>query len=57
MVGKKLFKKPITQDGHTETIPSEFLIDEQGIIKIARYGRFVGDHMEIEAITSEKILN
>jgi thioredoxin-dependent peroxiredoxin len=50
MRGKKLFKKPMSQDGHTDRIPSEFLIDEQGIIKTARYGRFVGDHMEIDAI-------
>jgi peroxiredoxin Q/BCP len=55
LAGKKLFKKPITQDGHTDTIPSEFLIDEQGIIKTARYGRFVGDHMEIDGITSKKV--
>lgn len=48
MEGKKRFKKAISQDGHTTTIPSEFLIDEKGKLSIVHYGRFVGDHLPLE---------
>jgi thioredoxin-dependent peroxiredoxin len=48
--GSKLFKEPIKQDGHMQTIPSEFLIGEDGKLKIVHYGNFIGDHMPIELI-------
>lgn len=48
--GKKLFTKTIHQDGHMTTIPSEFLIDENGQLITVHYGRFVGDHLPLEAI-------
>ena len=47
MEGKKLFEKAISQDGHTATIPGEFMIDEQGKLSIVHYGRFVGDHLPV----------
>jgi thioredoxin-dependent peroxiredoxin len=46
--GKKLFKKPIKQDGNTNRVGAEFLIDENGNILISHYGRFVGDDLSIE---------
>ena len=53
MEGKKLFKKAISQDGHTTTIPSEFMIDENGKLSTVHYGRFVGDHLPMEAILNK----
>jgi thioredoxin-dependent peroxiredoxin len=50
MQGKKLFKKSISQDGHTTTIPSEFIIDENGNLSKVHYGRFVGDHLPIQEL-------
>lgn len=47
MEGKKLFSKTISQDGHTATIPSEFMIDEQGKLSTVHYGRFIGDHLPV----------
>jgi len=46
--GKKLFKKPTSQDGHTATIPSEFLIDEHGKLIYVHYGKFLGDHLPLK---------
>jgi thioredoxin-dependent peroxiredoxin len=43
--GTKLFAKPMKQDGHMDRIPAEFLINEEGKIVVAHYGRFVGDHL------------
>jgi peroxiredoxin len=50
MAGNKLFKKTMAQDGHLNTIPSEFLIDEKGLLQIAYYGKFVGDVLPINSI-------
>jgi peroxiredoxin len=47
MEGKKLFTKAVSQDGHTATIPGEFMIDEQGNLSIVHYGRFIGDHLPV----------
>jgi len=48
--GKKLFKKKIELDGNTDRIGADFLIDENGIVKTAYYGKFLGDHLPIDAI-------
>lgn len=48
--GKKLFKTKIKQDGNKNRISAEFLIDENGTIQTAHYGKFVGDHLPIEDI-------
>lgn len=53
MEGKKLFRKPISQDGHTTTIPSEFLIDESGKLTTVHYGNFVGDHLPLEVLLTK----
>ncbi|GCC51307.1 alkyl hydroperoxide reductase [Chryseotalea sanaruensis] len=48
--GNKLFSKPMKQDGHLDRIPAEFIIDKNGKIKLAHYGKFVGDHVPIEQL-------
>jgi peroxiredoxin len=48
--GAKLFRKPMKQDGHTATIPAEFLIDEHGNLSIVHYGNYLGDHLPLSAI-------
>ena len=48
--GSKLFRQPMKQDGHVDRIPAEFIIDETGRISLARYGKFVGDHLPIDEL-------
>ncbi|MBL0742971.1 peroxiredoxin-like family protein [Chryseolinea lacunae] len=48
--GKKLFEKEFKQDGNATRIPAEFIIDEAGKIKMAHYGKFVGDHVPLETL-------
>ena len=48
--GKKLFSKKIEQDGNTDRINAEFLIDTNGIVTAAHYGKYLGDHLSIEEI-------
>jgi len=49
--GKKLFKNKIKQDGSSNRIGADFLIDENGNIKEAYYGKHIGDHLPLEKIT------
>ena len=48
--GKKLFKGSYERDGHLNRIGADFLIDENGIIQVAYYGKFVGDHLPVNEI-------
>lgn len=48
--GKQLFKSSYERDGHLNRIGADFLIDEEGIIQIAYYGKFVGDHLPVSDI-------
>jgi thioredoxin-dependent peroxiredoxin len=48
--GKKMFKEKISQDGHSDRIGADFLIDERGNIVAAYYGKYVGDHISVEEI-------
>ena len=48
--GKKNFKSKYERDGHLNRIGADFLIDENGIIRTAYYGKFVGDHLPVEEI-------
>jgi len=41
---------PITIKGSMTTMPADFLIDEQGIIRIAHYGKDEGDHLPFEEV-------
>ena len=45
--GKKLFKSKIKQDGNSNRISADFLIDEEGNVKTAYYGKFIGDHLPL----------
>jgi thioredoxin-dependent peroxiredoxin len=53
--GKKLFKQEIEQDGNSNRIGADFIIDEKGNVQTAYYGKYVGDHLSIEEI--KNILN
>lgn len=48
--GKKLYTTEIKQDGNGNTIGADFLIDENGIVHTAYYGKFIGDHLPVEKI-------
>lgn len=48
--GKQLFKSEMKQDGNANTIGGDFLIDENGVVKTAYYGKFIGDHLPVEKI-------
>jgi len=37
-------------DGDKDLIPGDFLIDAEGIVRIAYYGRDIGDHLPLERI-------
>ena len=53
--GKKMYKHKIKQDGNNDRIGADFLIDENRVVKIAYYGKYLGDHVSIENI--KKFLN
>jgi thioredoxin-dependent peroxiredoxin len=49
--GEALFNgKKYKQDGSMIRIPSDFIIDENGLIKIAHYGKYIGDHIPLELV-------
>lgn len=41
---------PLAIKGSMTTMPADFLIDEQGIIRVSHYGRDEGDHLPFEQI-------
>lgn len=48
-----MFKKgyvPLTIGGRMNTMPADFLVDRQGVIQEAYYGRDEGDHLDFERI-------
>jgi len=49
---KGMFKGyiPTTIKGSITTMPSDFLIDSEGIIKVAYYGKDEGDHLPFDTI-------
>jgi hypothetical protein len=53
--GKKLFRNKIELDGTTDRIGADFLIDENGLVNTAYYGKYLGDHLPIDAI--KKFIN
>ena len=53
--GKKLFVHPVEQDGNKNRIGAEFLLDEQGIVAVAHYGRYIGDELYVADI--QKFIN
>ena len=53
--GNKLFKRKIKQDGRINRISADFLINENGKVNTAYYGKFIGDHLPVAEI--KKFLN
>lgn len=41
---------PGKMEGEVNQVPAEFLIDENGIIRTAFYGKDIGDHLDIEIV-------
>lgn len=48
--GNKLFKKKMKQDGNADRINAGFLMDEEGKVMVAYYGKYLGDHLSIPGI-------
>ncbi len=48
--GKKLFKSKIKQDGNSNRIGADFLIDENGKVVTAHYDRYIGDELPVADI-------
>lgn len=52
--GKVLVKgKNLKRDGNMSRIPADFIIDENGKIKMAYYGKNISDHLPLEIILAE----
>jgi peroxiredoxin len=51
--GNKLFKKKVKMDGDMTMVGADFLISEEGIVKKAHYGRYVGDHYTAEQVIEQ----
>lgn len=45
MVTKGFSPKPLKIDSPIHRLPADFLIDENGVISIAHYGKDIGDHL------------
>lgn len=39
--------------GGVDQIPADFVVDEDGVLKLARYGRHGGDSLSVDALLSE----
>jgi thioredoxin-dependent peroxiredoxin len=48
--GNKLYKKKVAIDGPTDRIGAEFLIDENGNVVNAYYGKTPGDYLPIDTV-------
>lgn len=48
--GNKLFAKKHKRDGNLTRIPADFIVDENGILKVVHYGTNIGDHLPLSAI-------
>ena len=51
--GKKKFATKIKQDGKPNRIAADFLIDENGNILIAYYGKYLGDRLPISVLKNK----
>ena len=50
--GEKMYQGiKYKKDGSMIRIPADFIIDTTGSIKIAHYGKYIGDHISIESLT------
>lgn len=48
--GSELFTKKYKRDGNLTRLPADFIIDENGILKVVHYGTNIGDHLPITEI-------
>lgn len=48
--GNKLFSKKYERDGNLTRLPADFIVDENGILKVVHYGKNIGDHLPITEI-------
>ena len=48
--GEKYFNQDYERDGHLNRIGADFLVNENGIIQKVYYGKYVGDHIDINEI-------
>jgi peroxiredoxin Q/BCP len=48
--GMRLFKKKVAQDGHSDRLEAEFLIDKDGYVVKAHYGKTPGDYLPSQTI-------
>lgn len=48
--GKQLFREKTKYDAHRNRIGADFLIDENGKIIFAYYGKYIGDHISVTEI-------
>ena len=50
--GKKLFKSKYERDGNLNRIGADFLVDENGVIRVAYYGKYAGDHLPVSRVVN-----
>ena len=48
--GKKLFKARYKRDGSRSRLPADFIVDENGDLKVVYYGTHLGDHLPLAVI-------
>ena len=48
--GRKKFKVQFEQEGHTDLLGGDFLIDEAGIVRYPYYNQYLGDHLPVNDI-------
>jgi len=54
--GKRLYSKPTKQDGHSDRVPAEFIIHEDGTLATVHYSRFLGDHLPIKVLQAQLVI-
>jgi thioredoxin-dependent peroxiredoxin len=50
--GSELFPEKYKRDGNRTRIHADFLIDENGLLKVVHYGKNIGDHLPVSEILS-----
>jgi thioredoxin-dependent peroxiredoxin len=49
--GEEMFNgKKYKQDGSMTRMPADFIIDRTGSVKVAHYGKYIGDHLPLNTI-------
>lgn len=53
----ELVAKNVPREGNADRVPAEFVVDAQGIIRFAYYGKDAGDHAPVDAILAAAVAN